>query len=187
MRRYCLPTMFFSLISPAVLALNLSIGSPIPSVQISDLGQLNLQQEKIRYTPWASQNLAGKVVIIQAMAGRSSAKEMNAPMIEAIKAAKFNPNHYLTLTIVNQDDAIWGTGAFVKSSLEDSKKEYPHSAFVLDAEGVAAKAWQLAKKSSAIILLDQQGVVRFAKDGALSQEEIQTVITTAKRLMPSQS
>ena len=54
---------------------------------------------------------------------RSAAKEKNQAMIEAIKAAHFNQAKYQTTTIINADDAVVGTGMFVKSSAEKGKKE----------------------------------------------------------------
>lgn len=46
-------------------------------------------------------------------------------MIEAIKKARLPHDSYQTVTIINSNDAIWGTSGFVKSSAEDSKKEFP--------------------------------------------------------------
>lgn len=57
----------------------------------------------------------------------------------AITAAKFPAESYQTTTIINQDDAIWGTSSFVKSSAQDSKKEFPWSSMVLDEFGLVAK------------------------------------------------
>ena len=51
-----------------------------------------------------------------------SEEKINA-MIEAIKAAHFNQAKYQTTTIINADDAVVGTGMFVKSSAEKGKKE----------------------------------------------------------------
>ena len=45
--------------------------------------------------------------------------------MEAIKAAKLPHDRYQTTTIVNTDDAIPGSGMFVRSSLESNKKLYP--------------------------------------------------------------
>ncbi|RXJ71568.1 YtfJ family protein [Veronia nyctiphanis] len=158
--------------SSITFAHNFAANSPVASVVVKDKGELILSGDKITYSTWDSSSLTGKVRVIQAIAGRSSAKELNAPMIEAIKAADLPKDKYQTTTIINKDDAIWGTGGFVTSSAEDSKREFSWSSIVLDAEGSVAKAWQLKKKSSAIIVLDQQGNVRFAKDGELTQTEI---------------
>ena len=44
-------------------------------------------------------------------------------MIEAIKAAHFNQAKYQTTTIINADDAVVGTGMFVKNSAEKRQKK----------------------------------------------------------------
>lgn len=46
-------------------------------------------------------------------------KEKNATLIEAIKSAKLPHDRYQTTTIVNTDDAIPGSGMFVRSSLSN--------------------------------------------------------------------
>ena len=48
---------------------------------------------------------------------------------------------------------------------------------VLDEDGVLAKSWDLVEESSAIIVQDKQGKILFVKEGALTQEEIQQVLT----------
>ena len=72
----------------------------------------------------------------------------------AITASKFSEDSYQTTTIINQDDAIWGTGSFVKSSAESSKEEFPWSSMVLDEDGTVASSWALKEESSAIIVQD---------------------------------
>ncbi len=57
---------------------------------------------------------------------------------------------------------------FVRSSLESNKKLYPWSQFIVDSNGVARGAWQLDEKSSAVVVLDKDGRVQWAKDGALT-------------------
>ncbi|ELM3616240.1 TPA: YtfJ family protein [Aeromonas sobria] len=169
-----------ALLPSLVFAHNIKDGNPVPLVNVSDQGELVLNGKDIGYQPWQSQALTGKVFMIQHIAGRSSAKELNAPMIEAIKAAKLPQDKYQTVTIINSNDAIWGTSGFVKSSAEDSKKEFPWSAMVLDAKGMARNAWDLTPESSAIILLDKEGKVLFAKDGPLDANNITTVMGLIK-------
>ena len=137
--------------------------------------------DKTAFQTWDTSQLLGKVRVIQAIAGRSSAKALNAPLMAAITAAQFPAESYQTTSIINQDDAIWGTGSFVKSSAQDSKKEFPWSSMVLDEAGNVAKAWDLKEESSAIIVQDKQGKVLFVKEGALSDEEIQTVLGLIKQ------
>ncbi|ELP5730466.1 YtfJ family protein [Vibrio vulnificus] len=159
---------------------NLSVGADVPSVKVDAYGEIVLQGKGTAFQPWASAQMLGKVRVIQAIAGRSSSKEMNAPLMQAITAAQFSADHYQTTTIINQDDSIWGTGSFVKSSAQDSKMEFPWSSMVLDENGVVAQSWQLSKESSAIIVQDKQGKVLFVKEGALSADEITQVLELIK-------
>lgn len=127
--------------------------------------------------------MLGKVHVIQAIAGRSKAKEMNAPLMSAITAAHFPEDQYQTTTVINQEDTIWGgTGTFVKSSAEDSKKTFSWSSMVLDKNGVLATTWDLQQESSAIIVQNKQGEILFVKEGgALTQDEVTHVIELIKQ------
>ncbi|MBW7982810.1 YtfJ family protein [Enterobacillus tribolii] len=165
------------------LAHNLQENQRVAAVGVSDRGELNVHDGKFSYQNWNSAQLPGKVRVIQAIAGRSSSKDLNDPLIEVIKAAKLPHDRYQTTTIVNTDDAIIGTGPFVRSSIEDSKKEFPWSQFIVDDKGVVRKAWDLQPKSSAIVVLDKQGNVRFVKDGALTPQEVQQVMTLLHQLL----
>lgn len=71
---------------------------------------------------------------------------MNDPLIEAIKKAGLPHDKYQTTTIVNTDDAIIGTGPFVRSSIEGSKKEFPWSQFIVDDTGAAKKHGTYSQK-----------------------------------------
>lgn len=155
----------------------------VSPVGASDRGELILTNDKFSYKNWNSAELPGKVRVVMHIAGRTSAKEKNAGLIEAIKTAKLPHDTYQTTTIVNTDDAIPGTGMFVRSSLETNKQQYPWSQFIVDSNGVIAKAWQLKPESSAIVVLDKQGRVQFAKDGGLTPKEVQQVMSLLQQLL----
>ena len=158
-------------------------GQRVTPVGVADRGELVLNNDKFSYKSWNSAQLVGKVRVVQHIAGRSSAKEKNATLIEAIKSAKLPHDRYQTTTIVNTDDAIPGSGMFVRSSIESNKQLYPWSQFIVDSNGVVRKAWQLNEESSAIVVLDKDGRVQRAKDGALSQEEVQQVVVLLHKLL----
>lgn len=162
---------------------NLTIGQNAPSVDIASHGEILVQDNDAIYQAWSSNDMLGKVRVVQAIAGRSSSKEMNAPLMAAITASKFPAESYQTTTVINQDDSIWGTGSFVKSSAEDSKMSFPWSSMVLDEDGALATAWQLQPESSAIVVQDKQGKVLFVKEGQLSAEEIQQVLELIKQTL----
>ena len=121
-----------SLISVNAFAHNIQPNQFLANVTVSDKGEITLNGNDVAYKSWSSTALPGKVRVIQHIAGRSAAKEKNQAMIEAIKAAHFNQAKYQTTTIINADDAVVGTGMFVKSSAEKGKKENAHSQVILD-------------------------------------------------------
>jgi YtfJ family uncharacterized protein len=168
--------LIFSLLLTPLLASAHTIenNQRVPPVGVSDKGELNYDKaaDQFSYKSWNSSQLPGKVRVIQHIAGRTSAKELNAPLIEAIKHANLPREHYQTTTIVNTDDAIIGTAMFVRNNIESNKREFPWSQFVVDSNGNVKKAWDLAEKGSAIVVLDPQGNVKFVKDGTLTSTEI---------------
>ncbi|WGW00647.1 YtfJ family protein [Vibrio sp. YMD68] len=155
---------------------NLSLGQPVIDVEVTSYGEIILTDNETRYQPWDNQSMLGKVRVIQAIAGRGSSKELNAPLMAAITAAKFPVEAYQTTTIINQDDAMWGTGSIVKSKAQTSKEEFPWSSMVLDSDGVVANTWGLEKESSAIIVQSKSGEVLFIKEGALDDSDVTSVL-----------
>ncbi|MEC6798343.1 YtfJ family protein [Photobacterium sp. S4TG1] len=180
MYKILLTLIFIASIPTIAQANNLEKGTLLTPITITSKGELVLNNNSISYQPWHSTQLTRKVRIIMAIAGRSSAKKINADLIKAISDAHFPESKYQTTTIINQDDAVWGTSGFVKSASEDSKKQYPWSSIVLDSNGIAQKTWELQKESSAIIVLNQQGKILFQHEGQLSQQQIKQVISLVK-------
>lgn len=157
----------------------------VPPVGVADRGELILNNDKFSYKNWNSSQLTGKVRVVMHIAGRTSAKDKNAALIEAIKNANLPHDRYQTTTIINTDDAIPGSAMFVRSSIESNKQLYPWSQFIVDSEGVTRKAWQLQEESSAVAVLDKEGRVHYAKDGALTQQESQQVVALLRKLLES--
>lgn len=162
---------------------NFTVGQRLAPVGVDDKGELNDVNDTFSYNKWNSAKLPGKVRIVQHMAGRSSAKALNEPLITAIRAANLPHDSYQTTTIINTDDAIIGTGVFVRKSIESGKREFPWSQIIVDSNGTVKKAWELQPESSAVVVLDKNGVIKFAKDGQLSPQEVQQVITLVDKLV----
>ena len=181
MYKTLLTIIFIASMPIIVQANNLEKGKAVTPVTITNEGELVLNNGSINYQSWRSTQLTGKVRIIMAIAGRSSAKKINANLIKAISDAHFPESKYQTTTIINQDDAIWGTSGFVKSASEDSKKQYPWSSIVLDRNGIVQRTWALQKENSAIIVLNQKGQILFQFEGQLNHQQIKQVITIVKK------
>lgn len=72
---------------------------------------------------------------------------------------------------------------FVRSKTEKNKIHYPWAQFIIDSEGVGRKNWQLEAESSTIVVLDKDGRVQWAKDGALSPKEVVQVMALLHKLI----
>lgn len=162
---------------------NFKLHQPVPTVSVMSRGELLVENGKPVYQPWSSAKLGGKVRVLLHLAGRLAAKKENQPLTDALQSARFPRDRYQTTLIVNTDDAIPGSAMFVRASLESSKQDSPWSQFIIDDNGAAAKAWQLRQQGSAVVVLDKQGKVQFAKEGALSPAEVQHVMSLVQSLL----
>ncbi|ELY3469344.1 YtfJ family protein [Cronobacter universalis] len=162
---------------------NLAQGERVAPVGVNERGELTLSQGEIDYRDWNSARLSGKVGLVLHVAGRLSAKDLNKGISDAIAAARLPAEKFQATTIINTDDAIPGSAIFVRRSLESTKKEYPSSVFVLDGTGAVQRAWRLQPGGSAVVVLDKDGRVRFAKDGALTADEVSQVMTLLRSLL----
>lgn len=177
--------LIFALFLPFGLqAHNLAIGAALPKVGITQRGELLYQNNEFSYRSWQSAQLKGKIHLIQHMAARTSASEMNAGMIEAVKKANLPQKYYQTTTIVNDDDALFGSTAYSRGWLENNKKMSPAAQFILDTHGGVRQAWGLQAKTSAIVVVDARGRVRYVREGALTLQQVQQVIDLLHRLIP---
>ncbi|EHW5313044.1 YtfJ family protein [Escherichia albertii] len=163
---------------------NFVTGKPVTPIYIQDGGELLLNaDDEIYYQKWNSTQLTGKVRIIQYIAGRKSAKKKNSLLIKAVEAANFPQDRFQPTTIVNTDDAIFGSGYFVVGKIEKNKRHYPWAQFVIDGNGQGRVAWQLPEQSSTIMVLSKDGKIQWAKDGSLTSEEVDYVIALANKLI----
>ncbi|QLB15133.1 hypothetical protein A6B39_06515 [Mannheimia granulomatis] len=177
-----LAVIFGLIFANAAFAHNVQLNQSMPNVAVAKDGELTVSGGKVSYKNWSSSSLNGKVRVIHHFAGRTSVKEKNEALMTAIKSAGFDRNKYQTVTIVNADDAIVGTGLFVKNSVENGKLDNPHSQVVLDQQGNVKKAWGLKEKESFIAVLDKSGKVQFTAEGKLSAKQIEDVISLVKTL-----
>lgn len=123
------------LLPSMAFAHNLVNGQPVPLLSISDRGELSLVNDEVRYHRWDSSQLPGRVRIIQYIAGRTSAKDLNNALITAVKNAAFPRSKFQATTIVNTDDAIPGTGFLSAIKLRRTSGSIPGRSLLLTAMG----------------------------------------------------
>ena len=172
------------LVATATWAQPPSVNSPLPELIIADKGELLLENEKYRYRPWNSQSNPGEVQVLQYIAATMGGKKLFKPFTDML-GVEF-PNGILHVTtIINLDDAMWGTGGLVISELKSSKKKYPKSTIVLDEDGAGKKAWQLGKKGAVLAVIDKSGSVIYLTQKPLSEQELVSTLALVKEQMGS--
>ena len=83
------------LLAQGVQAHNFVTGKTVTPVYIQEGGELLLNSDdEIHYQKWNSTQLAGKVRIIQYIAGRKSAKKKNSLLIKAVGSGKLSAGSF---------------------------------------------------------------------------------------------
>ena len=151
----------------------IQVGQPLPEVRIAGEreGELQLEGNDIRYVPWSPSALRGKPRIVYHIAARPGVDKIHTKLFERITELDIDTDRYVTLTLLNGDDVTLGVTRIARGELEKNKKKYPEGNFVFDGSSAAQQAWALQRKSSAVILVDESGMVLFFKDGALTDAE----------------
>ncbi|MEH6584484.1 MAG: YtfJ family protein [Halioglobus sp.] len=149
---------FTLLLSVFVRAESPTIDAKLPTLAIEKRGELHLEGDDINYKPWTSTENPGQVHIVQYLAATRSASKVYRPLTDKLADNYTHEDFHIT-TIINLDDAMWGTGGMVVSEVEDSKREFPNSTLVLDEKGSGRSSWSLEKKGAALAILNKDGTV----------------------------
>lgn len=165
--------------STAALAQAPAVQSPLPPLTITDRGELVLQNDDFSFRPWTTEQNPGKVHIVQYFGATKNDSETFKPFTDLLQDT-FGLGKYHVTTIINLDAALWGTTGFVVSEVKDSKREHPLSTLVLDEEGMGASKWQLGKSGAGLVILDNQGIVRYFTTQALSAQELTASLELVK-------
>jgi len=149
---------------------------PFPALEIAESGEIILNGDDISYRPWSGQVSSGDVHVVQYFAGTNAASEIFEPLTDALRET-YPAGSYKVTTIINLDDAMWGTSGLVASTLEKNKRKYPGATFVLDKKGKGKKFWQLGEEGAGLIVVDPQGTVRYFAQAGLSEEELKSTVS----------
>ena len=169
-----------ALVAQHTLAGDVPTGKRLPDLNIAERGELVLKDDDVGYRAWNYPQQPGKVHVVQYMAATRAASEINKPFTDRMKT-ELTQGAFLSTTILNLDEAMWGTGGLVVSELKSNKKEFPSAVLVADKDGTGLKLWQLERKNSTVIVTDPAGVVRFFKQGEMSAEEIDSTLQLVQR------
>lgn len=182
----------FRTLSPAgLLALILIVAGvsahaakPVTDARLEPLaidkhGALQLDGDKVTYSPWRSDAATDKVHVIQYLAATKSASEIYKPLTDALQTT-FEPGTLLVTSIINLNAALWGTSGFVMSEVKKNKRKHPESIMVLDKAGQGAQQWELGKKGSALLIVDKTGVVKFFTTTDMDDTQLASTLALLK-------
>ena len=157
---------------------SLEPGQSLPVLDIQVGGEISVSDNKIVKKSWSSKSFdsKGKVQLVQYVAANRSAARQNRPFTDALIEKQFSSEKLDTTVIVNTADMMAFTKVFVDKKLAKNKIKHQTVNFIIDDNGVGIQSWGMTHKSFAIIVLDANGKVLFAKDGPLSEVEIEDTI-----------
>lgn len=157
------------------------VGAPMPPLVIEKRGELLLQGKEFSYTPWQLPAAGlGKPHVLQYMAGTMRARNQTRPFTDALEEHIPYDKIHMT-SVINLDQAMWGTTGFVIGKLESNKEKYPLSTIVLDEQGVGQETWALAPKEAVVVIIDAGGSVLYFKQGAMSDAEIEETLALIRQ------
>lgn len=179
MPRNLLLAISLTLIAAASFAQNPSLNEPLPQLTIEDKGELLLEGDEFSYGSWSSGENRGEVQVLQYIPGTLGGKKLFKPFTDMLKV-EFPDGSLHVTTIINLDDAMWGTSGMIHSEIKTNKKEFPRSTFVLDKSGVGNKNWALANKGGVLAVVDKSGNVVYLTLEAISEQEVASAIAIVK-------
>ena len=156
----------------------LALGGELPALDVPSRGELEINGDSVRFVPWSTEQItADTPALIFHMAARMSSDSIIAPLRDRLDKGDYAPGSFQSISVVNLDDALWGTQGLVTSELAKNKRAHPQAVLVADDEGRGLKAWSLEPKGVAVILLNTDGNIRLLKEGKLSEDDVNDIIS----------
>ena len=157
---------------------SLETGQSLPLLDIREGGEIYVGENTIVEMPWSSKSFEsnGKVQFVQYVAADRGAASQNKMFTDALKKKQYSSEELETTIIVHMADTIFLAKGLVLKKMASKKAAYQSINFVIDDMGVRLERWGMKNKSSAVIVLDASGKVLFAKDGPLSETEVENAI-----------
>jgi hypothetical protein len=165
------------LCTTSAFAQGIRVGFELPALTIEQVGELIIAGDDIEFIPWSTASLKDKTVYLQYMAARPSADRMNRHVNDALEAANFPEGSFESAALINLDDATFGASNLALRQIKKNKLKHPGAHIVADRHGKGLQTWQLETGQSAVGLVGKSGKVLFFKQGRLSEEELQQMLS----------
>jgi YtfJ family uncharacterized protein len=156
----------------------LEMGQSLPPLDIEVGGEVALSDNDIVRRPWSSKSFEnkGKVQLVQYVAANRGVARQNKAFNDTLIEKHYSSEQLDTTVIVHMADTMALVKGIVANRVAKNKVKHQSINFVIDDNGVGLQSWGMKNKSYAVIVLDANGKVLFAKDGPLSRIEIESTI-----------
>jgi len=157
---------------------SLETGRSLPLLDIREGGEIYIGENSIVEKPWSSKSFdsKGRVQFVQYVAANRDAVSQNKMFTDALLKKQYSSQELETTIIVHMADTMSLAKGFIVNRMAKNKAMHQSINFVIDDEGVGLERWGMKNKSCAVIVLDASGKVLFAKDGPLSETEVENTI-----------
>lgn len=155
----------------------LEVGSTLPPLSIKQPGELVLNGDDIDKAPWQSSAIGnGRPALVFYLPARASSESDIDPLRTKLDQGSYEPGSFHSITIVNLDDAFWGTSGFVEGQVAKNKRAHPRATMVLDAKGKGRKTFSLPEKTTVVFLVNGTGEVIDYREGSISEQAADAII-----------
>ncbi len=160
-------------------------GQSLPVLDIQVGGEIYVSDSNIIKRPWNSKcfDSKGKVQLVQYVSANFGVRGQNKLFTDTLVKKHFSSEQMSTTVIVNMADTMELAKGMVLKKVAKSKAKHQTIDFVIDDNGIGMQRWGMKNKSFAVIVLDANGKVLFAKDGPLSELEIESTIELIENQM----
>lgn len=109
-------------------------------------------------------------------------KDINERLEAGLKDQNFPSEKYGSVAIINMD-ATWLPNGMIASSLQSKQEKYPQTVYVKDLKKHLVKEWKLKDDDYNVLVFDKEGKVRFFKNGAFTDGDVEKMISTIRELL----
>lgn len=168
-----------------VIVGSLKHGQSLPFLDIQVGGEISVSNNDVVKIAWNSKSFEsnGKVQLVHYVAATPVAVRQNKAFNDSLIERKFSSDQLETTVIVHLADTLSLFKGIVVKRMAKNKAKHEKIHFVIDDHSLGLQRWGMKNKSSAIIILDAHGNILFAKDGPLSENEIESTIALIENQM----
>ena len=129
---------------------------------------------------WSSNMLKGKTTMLMYVdPDEKSSGKVFKPTIEGFEK-ELDFDKFQILVIINLN-ATWKPDAIIKKMMKSKVDTYPKRTYILDAESVLVKGWNLPDDAYNTLIIDDNGVVIYQHQGDWNDDEMKKVDTLVRQ------